>query len=375
MDNNDMQLKSVETTPNPNSMKLNLDEQLGTAVTITAEDCSNAPDWVQRLLQIRGLQSVFLCANFITLNKDPRADWKPILESATAVVTGQEGGAQTTAQQRKAAETEGQVHVLVQTFRGVPVQIKIVDSDGETRVALGERFNDAARRIQEKTGANYLAERYWADYGTRYGLRETVAQELKDELEGLFDPAGLEDVSAQALGQTGAREITIEVVKEWLKDGDWKRRLAAVTELSRLPNSITLLLSALSDTHPQVRRLAAAAIGASGESVAVEHLCTALLKDHSVGVRRTAGDALSDIGDPSAQSAMCQALSDSNKLVRWRAARFLFDLGNADALPFLEEALADDEFEVRLEVEAAIGRIRSGGGGLEPVWKRISNQA
>ncbi len=369
-----MKLKSVETTPNPNSMKLNLDERLGSAVTLTKEGCSDAPDWLKELLQIDGLQSVFLCNDFLTLNKDPRADWQPILESAAAIVTGQERTAPSTAQQRKAAETEGQVHVLVQTFRGVPIQIKATDFESEARVALSQRFNEAAMRIQEETGLDFLAERYWADHGRRYGEREAVANELKAELEGMFDQAALADVVAQALGEKSAREVSLEVLSEWLSEVDWSRRLAAVTELSRLPGSFDLLVRALSDEHPQVRRLAAAALGATGEPAAVQPLCQALLKDQSIGVRRTAGDALSDIGESAAHAAMCQALSDSNKLVRWRAARFLFDVGEESALPFLEKALADDAFEVRLEVEAAIGRIRGGAEGLAPMWKQISNR-
>jgi hypothetical protein len=57
---------------NPNSMKLNLDEQLGSAVTFNSTDYAAAA-WVQRRLQIPGLQSVFVCRDFITLNKVPRA--------------------------------------------------------------------------------------------------------------------------------------------------------------------------------------------------------------------------------------------------------------------------------------------------------------
>ena len=179
---------------------------------------------------------------------------------------------------------------------------------------------------------------------------------------------------AQSLGETGAEKASPQALKEWFASDDWTRRLAALMELSLLPDTLPLLVGALG-FHPQVRRLAAAALGAAGDTTAVEHLCFALLKDNNVGVRRTAGDALSDLGDAAAQSAMCQALSDANKLVRWRAARFLFDLGNSDALPALEQVLQDTEFEVRLEVEAAIERIRACGEGLQPAWKRITNQS
>jgi len=96
------------------------------------------------------------------------------------------------------------------------------------------------------------------------------------------------------------------------------------------------------------------------------------LNDPNVGVRRTAGDSLSDIADVAAQDAVCQALGDSNKLVRWRAARFLAEIGTSEALQALEKAQDDAEFEVRLEVQAAIQRIRAGGEGALPVWKQMS---
>ena len=43
------------------------------------------------------------------------------------------------------------------------------------------------------------------------------------------------------------------------------------------------------------------------------------LLDRSVSVRRTAGDCLSDVGDPAAMFVMIKSLKDPSKLVRWRA--------------------------------------------------------
>jgi len=121
----------------------------------------------------------------------------------------------------------------------------------------------------------------------------------------------------------------------------------------------------------QVRRFAAAGLGATGSSKAIPALCRALLQDPTVAVRRTAGDALSDIGDVAAEPDVCKALSDENKLVRWRACRFLAETGTAYALEALNSALNDTEFEVRLEAEAAVDRILKGDKGLAPVWKRM----
>ncbi|MCW5824901.1 MAG: HEAT repeat domain-containing protein, partial [Cyanobacteria bacterium TGS_CYA1] len=165
----------------------------------------------------------------------------------------------------------------------------------------------------------------------------------------------------------------LETLEDWLNDPDWHRRLAGVQELSLKEDdeTVSLLVQSLSDENPQVRRLSAATLGVTGNVEAVRPLCHSLLHDSSVGVRRTAGDALSDIGDSSAQASMIESLKDQNKLVRWRAARFLNDLGTEKALPALELAKDDPECEVQLEINAAIEKIQKGGQGLGPVWKRI----
>ncbi len=381
-----MRLKSVETTPNPHSMKLNLDEKVGKTVTYTTENKSESPQFVQDLLKIDGLKSVFVCNDFLTINRDPRSDWRMILEQATALFkaptdesqsslcagTASSDQALETVAPRQTIEQEGTVHIVVQTFKGIPIQVKATDSSGETRVSLGERFNDLAQSIQNATGANFLEERYWADHGIRYGDRTEIANEVSSELQGVFDEDALKRAEAKAIGATDAQTtVPFETILSWLNDPDWHRRISAIQELKASEETIPLLTKALRDESPQVRRLAAAALGTTGSIEAIPALCEAVLNDKHVGVRRTAGDALSDIGEPLAQPAMCMALADANKLVRWRAARFLFDIGDDEALTYLIEASEDSEFEVRLEVEAAIERIKGGLQGIGPAWRRI----
>jgi HEAT repeat protein len=91
-------------------------------------------------------------------------------------------------------------------------------------------------------------------------------------------------------------------------------------------------------------------------------------------VRRTAGDTLSDLGDPRAIGAMCQALRDPNKLVRWRAARFLYEVGDETALEALREAQNDPEFEVSLQVKMALERIERGEEASGTVWQQMTRR-
>ena len=71
---------------------------------------------------------------------------------------------------------------------------------------------------------------------------------------------------------------------------------------------------------------------------------------------------------------MTRALADPNKLVRWRSARFLFEIGDRSALPALRAAFDDAEFEVRMQVRIAIERIEGGHSPQGPVWQQMTRK-
>ena len=94
---------------------------------------------------------------------------------------------------------------------------------------------------------------------------------------------------------------------------------------------------------------AAAILGASGMSEAVEP-AKVVLSNSSAVVQRTAGDALSDLGDERAMKTMYKALEARSKLVRWRAARFLNEVGDHTAVaPLHRAAESEEEFDVQME--------------------------
>ena len=372
-----MHITSIETTPNPNSMKVNLDQVMGKAETYTIANRQGCPQELINLLDIKGVQSIFICNDFVTVNRDPRSAWEPILEVITTILSNddspQKANSASLNQQRQTAEKSGQVEIFVQTFRSIPIQVKAIANQTEKRVSIDERFNNAVQLIQKETGADYLIERHWVNCGVRYGDVEQIASEVADEIAGTIDNQSLAQLVAGASGKTIPKTTIAPTndLRGLLKTTDWHDRLKAVQAIGTDKEAVELLAVALQDSHQQVRRLAAAALGATGSTEAVSPLCQTLLNDESAGVRRTAGDALSDLGDISAQSAVCRALADVNKLVRWRAARYLADIGTQEALPYLVAAATDAEFEVRLEIKAALQRISGGLATSEPAWKRI----
>lgn len=72
---------------------------------------------------------------------------------------------------------------------------------------------------------------------------------------------------------------------------------------------------------------------------------------------------------------MTEALKDSSKIVRWRAARFLYEVGTEEARPALEEAADDPEFEVSLQARMALERIQSGEEAAGTVWQQMAKRS
>lgn len=364
-----MKITAIEPTPNPNSMKLSLDETLpaGMSLQFGRDEAAAAPAYLQRLLQIEGVKSLFHVADFIALERFPQADWQRILADVRQALDAAPA-------EGVGAEPLGKVNVFVQFFRGLPMQIKLVAGLQESRVALPERFKQAAMQAAA-TSPDLLAERKWVARGFRYGDLQTMGQEVAAEVSAAYDEERLARLLEQALQQAPfeaapVEQLPPEVVAERLREPDWRRRYAALEQLEPEPEALPVVIQALSDANPSVRRLATVYLGQIGEG-SLPHLIR-MLKDDSPAVRRAAGDCLSDLGDPAAVGPMCEALQDSSKLVRWRAARYLYEVGDASALPALQAAAEDPEFEVRLQAKLALERIEGGQEAVEPAWKQLT---
>lgn len=375
-----MKIVSIEPTPSPNAMKLNVDETLAPGVKYAftaAEAIGRAPAHLLKLLAVDGVKSVYQAADFIAVEREAGADWRAVLAGVREAF-GEAGGA--AADVPEAAEGFGEATVLVQMFRGIPMQVRVRAGVEESRVALPARFAEAAM----KAGAaspNLIRERQLVDHGVRYGDLPEVAEQVAAELDAAYDDARLATLVAQAEAMddapvaapelSAAERLAPEEISARLDDADWKVRYAALERLKPTEETLPIVVQALADGNFSVRRLAVVYLGDIKGPVAIEHL-TRMLRDASVAVRRTAGDALSDIGDPAAQPAMIEALADKSKIVRWRAARFLYDCGDEAALDALRAASDDPEFEVALQARMAAERIASGEEAAGTIWQQMA---
>lgn len=370
-----MKLVSIEPTPSPNSMKINLDESLpkNLSYNFKKEEKDNAPLHLQKLFEIDGIKGVYQVINFIAIERNSKIDWQVILpkvreafgEDVEAIIETQAGP----------SDSYGELKVFVHMFRGIPIQLKIETGDGEQRFGLPDRFKEAILKAQSSSD-NLVKERQWKDYGVRYGEIEEIVGDVVEELSAAYDSERLQQLVETAFKKEEERvkitKITSEQVVEAFKSEDWKTRYAALEKMDPKKEDVPLLAKALADEKPSIRRQAVVFLGMIEDEEVLPYLYQAL-KDRTVTVRRTTGDCLSDIGNPKAIPAMINALKDKNKLVRWRAAMFLYEVGDESALAALTEAENDPEFEVSLQIKMAIKRIESGEEAAGSVWQQMTN--
>ncbi|PZE19771.1 conserved virulence factor C family protein [Paenibacillus xerothermodurans] len=390
-----MKIVSIEPTPSPNTMRVQLDERLPEGVRVTYDKDHagkpHTPAFITELLQIDGVRSVYHAADFIAVDRTAKADWQPILAQVREVLGGDAAVAHDApaALGEAAAESAahfGEVQVLLQHFRGIPLQVRVQSGTEQLRAAMPERFSEAAVRAAAAS-PNLIKERSLEDWGIRYGELQEVLDEVTQELDATYDEERLQQLVEQAQQQLGGAvegaaavrsagrvALSPAELQQELAAPEWKRRYAALQQVKPSAETVPLLVDALNDEKSSVRRLATVYLGDVKEPEVLPYLYRAL-EDSSVSVRRTAGDTLSDIGDPAAAPAMVKALQDPNKLVRWRAARFLYEVGDQEALPALHEAEDEPEFEVRMQIKMAIERIEGGHAAEGSVWQQMTRRS
>lgn len=370
-----MKLLSIEPTPSPNSMKINLSESLpqGESKNYSKKQKEDAPSYLKELLEIEGVTGVFQVANFIALERHPKVDWKLILDQVRSIFDG--GDAPDKNEIKTVIEDAfGESKVYVHMFRQIPMQVKVNDGLEEKRFGLPDRFKAAAMHAQVSS-ENIVKERQWKDFGIRYGNIDEIGFEVVEEISASYDESRLNELVEAALKKEEQRiqeNVSYVQFARAFESNDWKVRFATLEKMNPEEVDIPILAIALNDEKASIRRLATVYLGMIETDKVLPYLFQAL-KDSSVTVRRTAGDCLSDIGNPKAIPPMIAALKDKNKLVRWRAAMFLYEVGDETALKPLKEAEDDSEFEVSLQVKMAIKRIESGEEAAGSVWQQMTN--
>ncbi|MFZ3578385.1 conserved virulence factor C family protein [Virgibacillus sp. DJP39] len=374
-----MKIVSIEPTPSPHSMKINVDEHLPDGQTHNyklKDDLSNAPDFIKELFAIKGVKGIYHVIDFIALERNPKDAWEDILPEVRNVLGSSENTPDPEiTSQAKQEDHFGEVQVFIQMFRGIPVQVKLQDGDDEQRFGLPERFVEATMKASEAS-TNMLMERKWVEQSPRYGDTKEIGQDIVEELSATHDQERLNILIKSALSNnesdfqqpsTKPKKVTLDM----LDHPSWKERYAALDRMNPTMADLPVLDKALHDEKASVRRLATAYLGMIEEPEVLPYLYKAL-KDKAVNVRRTAGDCLSDLGFKEAIPEMIASLSDKSRIVRWRGAMFLYEIGDETAIPALKKAMDDPEFEVRMQVKMALARIEGGENAKGSIWHQMT---
>lgn len=76
---------TVSSTPNPNAVKFTVGVDVGGPTTfVPSQPTEDALG--QALLSLPGVASVFMSADFVTLNKLPDASWDPVIGPAQEIL-------------------------------------------------------------------------------------------------------------------------------------------------------------------------------------------------------------------------------------------------------------------------------------------------
>lgn len=429
-------VSGIESTPNPSSFLVKLSEPLiGMELfegslkgkTFTTTSPSSSPTDIVSILKIDGIESVYAMAMALTINKHGSAKWEHILplvltalgesseQSSLLLDLGdlkKDGATQSTS----SSSSSGQVRLRMQVSHKVPIQIEATGFLGTAqRAKLSPKFGHALEALMAGDGIDFFAGRSWIDRGVRYLESEESVLSEPDlerlEIEAVLE-AELEEVNAAySEGRLAAivaeslerkpqstssgmsapatsvpvDDLNLEGVGHYCdlaEQGD----MVALAALANFVTSRTGLMAA--------RRNALAFLGGTGDIAAtgkandlvMDAIVSALQNEKNPIMRRTAGDALSDLGDDRAvQPAMASLGDDRSKLVQWRAARVLGELGDSvDVVAALKQALFSDKyaFEVAFEIKDALRKVKArlqskdsggtvNGASTGPVWKQI----
>ncbi|AGZ24335.1 MULTISPECIES: conserved virulence factor C family protein [Staphylococcus] len=368
-----MEILRVEPTPSPNTMKIVLtekrqDNQSNTYTTINDKQ----PQFINDLLELDGVKSIFYVMDFLAIDKQPKADWEEVLPLITSTLNKEDQ----TQQEVQPDEHFGEVKAEVLMFKGIPYQIKLTTGHDEKRKQLPEFYVDSMLKAQ-KDSDNVVFLRKWEDFGIRYGDIEDVMNDVYEETLALYPEERIQQLIKEALEtdivipENHYQHVSLETYQQ---ASDWKEKLRMLKSFPTPTfDDIPLLDAALNEEKVPLRREAIVLLGMIEDRQILPYIYKGL-HDKSPAVRRTAGDCLSDLGYKEALPEMEKALDDPQKIVRWRAAMFIFDEGNEQQLDSLKAHANDSAYEVKLQIEMAISRIEKGDEALGSVWKQIANR-
>ncbi|GAA4345897.1 HEAT repeat domain-containing protein [Angustibacter luteus] len=223
-------------------------------------------------------------------------------------------------------------------------------------VELLERRGTIDRLVKRLHGAGAVGRARSAELLGLLGAH-APREELEHLLEHDRDPE-VRIVAARALGEIGDPASTKILVRSVAGPHPVPMRIVA-RSLARLgPGATPILVTAMSAHDPAARAVAAEILGLGGAVTAVGVLASHAMHDPDDDVRIRCARALGRIGVPSGLTVLGRCLDPAEPFaLRAVAARAIGDIGGRQAVEMLEPLLLDDAHLVASNAARALGRL------------------
>jgi hypothetical protein len=123
-----MEIVRVEPTPSPNTMKIVLSEKREDNKSNTYTTVKEGqPQFINDLLALDDVKSIFHVMDFLAVDKQPKADWEEVLPQITSTLNDEIGETE----EATPDEHFGEIQAEVLMFKGIPYQIKLTNNEEE----------------------------------------------------------------------------------------------------------------------------------------------------------------------------------------------------------------------------------------------------
>ncbi|WP_147821755.1 HEAT repeat domain-containing protein [Salidesulfovibrio onnuriiensis] len=149
---------------------------------------------------------------------------------------------------------------------------------------------------------------------------------------------GIQEAAESSLRKIGGKE-TVAAVMPLLRSDEAPVRNLSMDILREIGHQdVGALIDLLHDEDPDMRIFASDILGSSGNPLAVDALCDALLKDPEVNVRYQAAVSLGDLGMPEAAGCLNKAMQDE-EWVQYSVIEALTKIKHSSSVDALVKAL------------------------------------
>ena len=167
---------------------------------------------------------------------------------------------------------------------------------------------------------------------------------------------GIQEAVDSSLRKIGGKDV-VQAVIPLLRSDDAPVRNLAMDILREVGNQdIVSLIELVHDQDPDIRIFVSDILGSTGSLLAVEPLCTALLKDPEVNVRYQAAVSLGELGMEEAIPSLNQAIGDE-EWVQYSVIEALTKIGHASSVDALVKALDSASDLVASMIIDALGEL------------------